>query len=45
MTILGLGTVIGSAAPARLTLKQRKRAYDSKYRHTGKGYYGFGETW
>ena len=45
MAILGMGTVVGSAAPVRLTLKERKRAFEAKYSHKGEGYYGFGETW
>ena len=45
MAILGIGTVVGSAAPVRLTLKERKRAFDERYSRKGQGYYGFGETW
>ena len=45
MALLGLITVVGVAAPARLTVKQRKAQFDAKNVRAGSGYYGFGETW
>ncbi|WP_295420698.1 hypothetical protein [Sulfurovum sp.] len=45
MTLLGLTTVVGVAAPVKLTLKQRKAQFDANHSRVGQGYYGFGETW
>jgi hypothetical protein len=45
MALLGLTTVVGVAAPVRLTLRQRKAQFDANYSRVGQGYYGFGETW
>jgi len=45
MALLGLSTVVGVATPAKLTLKQRKAAFDASHSRIGEGYYGFGETW
>ena len=45
MALLGLTTVIGVAAPVRLTVKQRKAQFDANNVRVGNGYYGFGETW
>ena len=45
MALLGLTTVVGVAAPVRLTLKQRKAQFDANNVRMGNGYYGFGETW
>jgi len=45
MALLGLTTVVGVAAPARLTVRQRKAVFDTKNTRVGNGYYGFGETW
>jgi len=45
MALLGLTTVVGVAAPVRLTVKQRKTQFDAKHSRVGQGYYGFGETW
>ena len=45
MALLGLSTVVGVAAPVRLTVKQRKAKFDEKHVRVGNGYYGFGETW
>ena len=45
MALLGLTTVIGVAAPVKLTVKQRKAQFDANNVRVGNGYYGFGETW
>ena len=45
MALLGLTTVVGVAAPVRLTVKQRKAQFDANNVRIGNGYYGFGETW
>ena len=45
MALLGLITVVGVAAPVRVTLKERKAAFDTNNVRVGNGYYGFGETW
>jgi len=45
MALLGLTTVVGVAAPVKLTVKQRKAQFDVKNTRVGQGYYGFGETW
>jgi hypothetical protein len=45
MALLGLTTVVGVAAPVKLTLKQRKAQFDTNHSRVGQGYYGFGETW
>ena len=45
MALLGVTTVVGVAAPVRLTLKQRKAQFDAKNIRVDNGYYGFGETW
>jgi len=45
MAIVGLIPIVGSAAPAKLTLKARKHQFYRDNTHNGKGYYGFGETW
>ena len=45
MALLGLTTVVGVAAPVRLTVKQRKVQFDANNVRVGNGYYGFGETW
>jgi len=45
MALLGLSTVVGVAAPVRVTLKERKAAFEANTVRVGNGYYGFGETW
>ena len=45
MALLGLTTVLGVAAPARVTLKERKSEFEANSAKVGNGYYGFGETW
>jgi len=45
MALLGLTTVVGVAAPVKITLKERKAAFDAHSARVGNGYYGFGETW
>ena len=45
MALLGLSTVVGVAAPVRLTVKQRKAQFDASNARMGNGYYAFGETW
>jgi len=45
MALLGLSAVVGVAAPARVSIKERKRAFEANNARVGQGYYGFGETW
>ncbi len=45
MALLGLSTVVGVAAPVRVSVKERKRAFEARNARVGQGYYGFGETW
>jgi len=45
MALLGLTTVVGVAAPVRVSIKERKRAFEANNARVGQGYYGFGETW
>ena len=45
MALLGLSTVVGVAAPVRVSVKERKKAFEANNVGLGQGYYGFGETW
>jgi len=45
IALLGLTTVVGVAAPVRVSIKERKRAFEANNTRVGQGYYGFGETW
>jgi len=45
MALLGLSTVVAVAEPVRVTLKERKSAFEANNARVGNGYYGFGETW
>ena len=45
MALLGLSTVVGVASPVRVSIKERKRAFEARNARVGQGYYGFGETW
>jgi len=45
MAILGLGSVVGLAAPVKLSTKKCKTVALENRVNVSSGYYGFSETW